>query len=358
MCQMAIYIANTGMINSIGYDTKMVHAVWRAGHSAYEISNHMTRDRHLATLAKIPSEAESPLVEQLDERSDIRPRDKRLLGYAQIAIEQALSRHQGAEVPLLLTGPENYSGFTNQLPNDFLRYLSQQTQAPIDYSASRLSSLGRAGVIESLRLAEHYLRSYNFPAVLVGGIDSGQYDAWLQKLDADGRLKTERPEPEDGFVPGDGAAMLLLTLDPSASLCTEQYRFRLAPPGIAEEAGHLYSDHPNLGAGLDRAVKEAASHLPSATKISRLFSSANGESFWAKELGVAVLRSSDIFQDLEHLHPADCYGDIGAATGATLIGVALWEAMQFSTNAATMITTSSDHALRSAVCLIPERISL
>lgn len=99
MCQMAIYIANTGMINSIGYDTKMVHAVWRAGHS-YEISNHMTRDRRLITLAKIPSEAESPLVEQLDERSDIRPRDKRLLGYAQIVIEQALSRHLGPDVPM------------------------------------------------------------------------------------------------------------------------------------------------------------------------------------------------------------------------------------------------------------------
>ncbi len=351
-----IYIANTGLITATGGTSDMVAAVYRAGISAYQRANYFTHDRHLMTLAQVPEASLPPLAENIN-LAKCSLRDQRLIRMLRVVLEQVLQNDHAQPIPLLLAGPENYRGLNHQLDNNFLRHLEQQVNPPIDYSLSRINSLGRAGVLEALRLAHHYLLDLGHPFVLIGGVDTAQNSAWLQMLDEDERVKSERPGTSDSFVPGDGAGCLLLTADPTLAMRHNDYIFALTPPGFGHEHGHLYSDEPYLGEGLHTAVQQTLAYLPERMKISHLYSSSNGESYWAKELGIAMTRASDHLHNLQHEHPADTYGDIGAATGAALIAVACYDLRHAKTPSPCLITTASDHAFRAAVCLIPERIA-
>lgn len=351
-----VYVANTGLITATGGTSDMVSAVYRTGLSAYQRANYFTHDRHLVTLAQVPEESLPPLA-GFFETASCSLRDQRLIRMLQVAAEQALQKYSGPAIPLLLAGPENYRGLHHQLSQNFLANFAQQVNLPIDYAFSRVNSMGRAGVLEALRLAYHYLLDLGHPYVLIGGVDTAQNSAWLQMLDQDERVKSERPGAADNFVPGDGAGCLLLTADPTLAARHLDYLIALTPPGFGHEHGHLYSDEPYLGEGLHEAVQQALGHLPEGLKVNRLYSSFNGESYWTKELGVAMTRASRRLHDLQHEHPADTYGDIGAATGAALISLACYDLRQASTTAPCLITTASDHAFRAAVCLIPERIA-
>src|SRR5690606_7316605 len=93
-------------------------------------------------------------------------------------------------------------------------------------------------------------------------------------------------------------------------------------PGLSDELGHIHSDFPYKGEALDKAFKHALVNINTA-KINRIYSTMNGEHYWAKEYGVAYLRNRDAFVDDVVLeHPADCYGDLGAASATALIALA------------------------------------
>ena len=350
------YIANCGLITSAGGNTLMTFSAYRAGINTYQAANYHSFDHHQVTLALVPDGALPPLADSIEEAELLSFRDERLLQMTQAAAQEALVYYRGEPVPLILAGPENYPGTTNQLPSNFLSTLKMQVDLPILYSASRVIGTGRTGVLEALRLAQFYLYSGQHDHVLIGGVDSCQHSAWLHFLDRTERLKSASPHRRaDTFVPGEGAAFLLLTNNPGYAMTTKGLVMALAEPGFSQEPGHIYSETPYRGDGLDAAVKQALHHLPEHHKIKYLFSSSNGESYWAKELGVAVTRSSHRFDDMKHQHPADCFGDLGAAMGGALIALAAYSSFKQSAPTPSLICTSSDSAYRAAVCLIPER---
>lgn len=336
----------------------MNFGAYRAGINTYQAANYHSFDHHQITLALVPDDVLPPLAESIEETELLNFRDERLLQMTQVAAQEALSHYHGEPVPLILAGPENYPGLVNQLPANFLSALKTQVDLPILYSASRVIGTGRTGVLEALRLAQFYLCSGQHDHVLIGGIDSCQHSAWLKFLESTERLKSASPHRRaDTFVPGEGAAFLLLTNNPAYAMITNGLVIALTEPGFSQEPGHIYSEAPYRGEGLDAAVQQALNQLPEPHKIEYLFSSSNGESYWAKELGVAVTRSSHRFNDMKHQHPADCFGDLGAATGGALIALAAYSNFTKTSPSHTLICTSSDSAYRAAVCLIPERIS-
>lgn len=351
------YIAKTQVLTAAGPNSLANFYAYRAGINTYQQANYHTLDHHQVTLALIPDAALPRLADALED-ADLSYRDERLLQMASGAIQEILAHHQGEPIPLIMAGPENYPNVNNQLPIQFLTLLRAQAELPILYSASRILCTGRTGMLEAVRLAQHYLASGHYQQVLVGGVDSCQHTDWLHLLERDGRLKSESPNGRgDTFAPGEGAAFLLLTNNPALSMNDKGYRITLSAPGFGEEPGHIYSDKPYQGAGLDAAVKAALSPLPAHQHISTVYSSMNGEHYWAKEFGVAMTRSSQRIHQFKHEHPADCYGDIGAASGGALIALAALESLKPSTPIHCLVCTSSDSAYRAAICVIPERIS-
>ncbi|MFP2962241.1 beta-ketoacyl synthase N-terminal-like domain-containing protein [Myxococcus sp. 1LA] len=177
---------------------------------------------------------------------------------------------------------------------------------------------GRAGTLALLGLAMELLSSRKANSVLVGGVDSRLDTGLLGVLDEEGRVHAE--EVLDGFVPGEGAGFLLLssrnTLPPSTRLAF------VSTPGLGVEQGHRYSAEPYLGNGLADAIRSAVRGA-SGSPVRTVLASFNGESFGGKEWGVAFIPNRDAFHEEPRMeHPADCFGDLGAACGPVLVGLA------------------------------------
>jgi 3-oxoacyl-[acyl-carrier-protein] synthase-1 len=76
----------------------------------------------------------------------------------------------------------------------------------------------------------------------------------------------------------------------------------------------------------------------------------NGESHWAKEWGVGFLRSRASFDESHSMkHPADCFGDTGAAAGALLAGLAALDA----SSGPALVYASSDLGPRASISIFP-----
>lgn len=160
----------------------------------------------------------------------------------------------------------------------------------------------------------------------------------------------------DSFVPGEAAGFLLLTRHPSLALVCDGQVIALNAPGIADEPGHLYSEEPYRGDGLDLAFKKALINQPEQS-IHSIYGSMNGENHWAKEYGVASLRNKKAFNDAVCLeHPADCYGDIGSATSSVLIALAAENLFKNTHAKSHLVYSSSDTAKRGTTII--EKISV
>jgi 3-oxoacyl-[acyl-carrier-protein] synthase-1 len=357
-----LYISSTGILTSIGGKSEQVYAATRAGISSFSAANYHTRDHQNVVLARVPDETLAPLSDRLNLGGKLSFRDKRLLRMsltaAQAAVTNNLPKHP---VPLILSVPEHYQGFDNGINPDFLNIFTKESAIPFDLASSRLIHTGRTGVIEAIKIAGHLLQSNDISHVLVGGVDSCQNGDYISHLDKDHRIKANRLYPEkaeDVFIPGEGAGFLLLTRQPLLAMGTQSYRIRIEDPGFSQEPGHFYSSTPCRGEGLDQSVKQAlAQSHKMGGKVQRIFSTMNGEHFWAKEFGVTLTRNQAQFSEQVKIeHPAEYYGDIGAAAGAGLIQLAQLDLLLKAPGKA-LVCTSSDHGFRASVCMTSEAIA-
>ena len=345
------YIAGTGTITPVGGDSRTNHLSIKAGISAYRSVDYFTRQRERMHMALIPEDALPPLIDELDVRGKLPFRYRRILRMCQAAAEQAMAEYQGDPVPLFLAMPANDYALQENVPARFLHLLQQQTGLPIDVGASRMIATGRTGVIDALDLALRYLTDLDAEYVLIGGADSYQNSDLLAALDRHNRVLA--PGVMDGFAPGEAAGLLLLTGNPQNALQSKSCLPCLTAPGFGEEPGHLFSDETYTGDGLAHAFVNALAGDEVYGAITTIYSSMNGERYWAKEYATAVLRNrKHIAEDYQIEHPADCYGDLGAATGAVLIDLALQAALADSRPPHCLVYCSADQRYRAACCLL------
>ena len=78
----------------------------------------------------------------------------------------------------------------------------------------------------------------------------------------------------------------------------------------------------------------------------------NGESHWGKEWGVAFIRNRPAFvEGHSMLHPADCYGEIGAACGPMMVALAALGLRTGRSRGPALVYASSDSGPRAACTL-------
>lgn len=343
-----VYIAGIGMITSIGANTEMTAAAVKAGISGYTVSDFYNLQHQPITMATVPDEVFSSIEFGIDEGDHYGEQYDRIIKMAILALREAIS-HQAIKqpVPLVLAMPEAAQG-DNYVPTDLLMTnLLKQKDVPLRSDQVRYMPAGRAAGIQGLDWAMHdlYQKGANF--VLVGGSDSHCSAARIYELDEADRLLA--PNRMDGFAPGEGAGFLLLTRHPQQAISRDGHIVALSQLGNGQEPGHFYSDQPYRGEGLDQAFKQALSEH-TGDGIHTVYASMNGESYWAKEYGVAAMRNGALLQDaVKTEHPADCYGDLGVATGPVLLGLAaenLWKQPGLATH---LVYSSSDGPWRAAV---------
>jgi 3-oxoacyl-[acyl-carrier-protein] synthase-1 len=239
-----------------------------------------------------------------------------MLRLASPALRTLAPNLKGAPVTLYLGLPES----TPKPPpwiEQFAPHLFQRVGLQLDESASRTFPLGRAASLVALEQALAATASNPDHPILVGGVDTYLDLRLLATLGAEGRIHGSRVM--DGFVPGEGAAFLWIQATSAHPNNTQ-----IQAAASATDPGHRYGTEPARGEGLAEALEILRSQLPDPNRpVATIFAGLNGESFEAKSWGVARLRHKDFFApDVSLQHPADCFADTGAATGAILTAMA------------------------------------
>jgi 3-oxoacyl-[acyl-carrier-protein] synthase-1 len=141
-------------------------------------------------------------------------------------------------------------------------------------------------------------------------LDAERLTEWDERR---GRLRSDRNP--DGFLPGEAAVALLF--EPPGE---RRALAAVAPPAFGVEPQPIGGDKNGL----------------------------NGESHRAFEWGLARMRLTPALDEARVRHPADCVGDVGAASGALLVGLAahLLERGRAATSA--LVFTASSAGQRAA----------
>lgn len=346
--QPKLYIAGMGMITPVGANAPMTAALIDAKMSAYAETDYIGQDGQPVIMAAVPDLVFQEVEAEIGEGDKFNTRHDRVIKMAIIAIREACAQRTTKQpVPLVLAMPHGQADEEGLTP--LIQNLERNCKPWINTEQTRRIHSGRAAGIEAIDFVFRYLLDSPHEFFLIGGSDSYQDYARLGPLADRERLLVVGAQ--DGFAPGEAAGFLLLTRSPKLALAREGNIVALHPPGIAEEPGHLYSEETYRGDGLDQAFKQALTNYNNPQqKIHRIYSSMNGEQHWAKEYGVAFIRNKDHFHEqVEIEHPAEYYGDIGAATAPVLIALAAEHLFNTAKATANLVYSSSDHAKRGTV---------
>lgn len=296
----------------------------------------------LATVSALPDELLGPA---------------RLSALASVALGEclrALPAGSAATLPLFLAVPGEPArasaaglGGPAQDPGDraLLDDLSSASGGAVDGPRSMALRFGRAGGALALTVAASRLRQRQVPFVLVGGVDSHHDADRLDALDDAKRLHAE--DVENGFLPGEGAAFLLLGPPGSAAPLA-----RIHSVAVENEPRPLGSAEPCQGLAMTLAMQRALEDADLSRPIrvvSDIVEERHRVSEWLLASGrlVAFLGSSP-----EHEQPLLVTGDLGAASLPFLVAyvAGLFRACAFEdAPRSVLVLGSSDGEERGAV---------
>jgi len=337
-------ILDVGMVSPLGLTAVTTAAAVRAGTSRYRDT--IVRDRRFEpiVMSLIPTED----LPELGEHAARATRYERMLFLSARALREAV-RHE-ARIPrtaVLLAVPDAHPGYPAAVAPTFLGQLARAAGVPFDLKRSRLFPNGRAGVFLALREALSRLDSGADERVVVGGVDTFLDPLLLLALDEEGRILAS--VVRDGFIPGEGAAFLLLAKPGTARRSDPTPLARIEAAAHAVEPGHRYSDEVYLGAGLDTAFERLFESAPPLPPVRTVYAGLTGESYSTREWGVSVLRHRErLAPDFALEHPADCFGDPGAALGAMMLGLSAIGIRRGYRQSPCLVWCSSDRAERGA----------
>lgn len=336
-------IGATNVLCPIGRGSEQAWASARAGMARIVSSNVMDRRANAIPMGLVPDDALGKLAPDI-EALPLPVRARRLL---RLAVPALQGLEVQAELPIrMFIGLPQLAEREAPWLRHFLRYLDTLTGVAVDIERSAIVTQGRAAALMALEQALQALRSDPATPVIFGGVDTHLDLNLLGSLDAERRLLV--PGAMDGFIPGEGAAFCVL----SAADTTATGILVNAAASISDP-GHRYGIEPARGEGLSDAIEQLRGQLENPVPpVGVTFAGFNGESFDAKLWGVARLRHNDFFAPAMPIeHPADKYGDAGAATGAILTALAATALADGSREGPALVWAASDRERRACALL-------
>jgi 3-oxoacyl-[acyl-carrier-protein] synthase I len=286
-----VAIVGIGMMTAVGLSAPETSASVRAGIVRCRESRVMAGDGSAIVTAAVPAR---PRGSPRDAPATATAREEALLRMAAAAITEA-AHALHARAPLFIGVPDDVTG-----DDELLAMLAAMTADAVDARSSRVVRGGREAGLAAVAMAAASGSAY----ALAGGVDSLLDPKTLATLVHAKRARCE--SIRDGFVPGEGAGFL----------------------GLARDHGKAHARIVATSANTNGELTAAMDLVLAADQpaIERVFASMNGERRWAMEWALARARLHDRFTtELRIEHPAESYGDIGAASGPVLAGLAALE---------------------------------
>lgn len=210
---------------------------------------------------------------------------------------------------------------------------------------------GHSGGIAAMQAALNLLDRDGIDIVLAGGVESYLEAETLEWLDDMEQLHSNNNLY--GFCPGEAAGFVALTRVNMAKWLGIRPLLELVSVGSGQEKNLIKTEDIVLGEGLSDAFKSVATGLSEGTQIDRIICDMNGERYRGNEYGFAVLKTSGLFQDAADFEaPADCWGDLGAASGPLYAAMVIEaESRGYGKGPLSMIWASSEAGRRDAAIL-------
>jgi 3-oxoacyl-[acyl-carrier-protein] synthase-1 len=281
---------------------------------------------------------------------------ERLVALARSALDEVIAKLTTgmawrAPLPVLLALPEPRPGFTAR---DAERVLAELRATPARGGVPlKIEGVGRghAGGLQALYLGAQRVARGEQDFCIAGGVES-YFEAdtidWLQE-----HLQLAGEDIRAGFTPGEGAGFLAI----ASAGARKQYRFRslgvVRGCGVAAETKLIKTDAVNTGEGLAQAVRAAAETLRLPVEaVDTSYCDINGERYRSEEWGFMLMRVPEAFRGIGYVAPADCWGDVGAASGPLFCNLAVqaW-ARRYAEGPRALVSAGSEAGLRGAAIL-------
>jgi len=222
-----------------------------------------------------------------------------------------------------------------------------ESVAVVDFVAAGACS-AQVGLVRAAEL----LSSNRVARCVIGAVDTQLQLRTVRWHEDNFRLKCSYVT--DGLMPAEAACFLVLERDNDARERGARVVAHIVSSSTAREHANILSDQPNTAAGLTVAVRQAldaAGVRPPQVGI--VWADLNGESYRAREWAFTEVRLG-FTTATELIHPADVHGDLGAATDASLLGLAaMCHGTGWSDGKPVVVFSGSEGGTRAATVLMP-----
>lgn len=338
-------ITGVGMLSPVGHSALVCMHSIRSAVSRLELQRLPDRSREWIAGGRVA--CWTPFV-----------RTRHLQALAEMALRQAV-RQAWAETP---TGPRSLAVLLGSPEAERPGYCFPSAGFSIEewIAAQRIGSLSHAEVLAggacsgqlALHRAVELLQSGRVDACLIGVSDT-QLQIRVTRWHEDNyRLKCAYLS--DGLMPAEAACFLVVERGPDAARRGARVIARILSVAGERESATIVSDRPNTAQGLTSAVRSALTDAAvEPGQLGMVWSDLNGESYRAREWAITEIRLG--FQsETTLMHPADCHGDLGAATDVSLLGLAaLCHGTGWSRDRPLLVIAGSEQGLRAATVIAP-----
>jgi 3-oxoacyl-[acyl-carrier-protein] synthase-1 len=346
MIEPAVYVAAIGCSTPVGRSALASAAAVRAG-----ISGLAEHPDMVDTVGEPMRVARAPW---LDLDIPVQARFEALLFPA---IEQVLQPIDAAadseiRIGLALGLPSVRPGLPTNLERDF-------SGSIVSRFANRLSALatfaiGHAAGFIGMHAAMAKLVAGALDACIVAGVESYLAPESLEWVEENDQFHGAGPLNNAwGFIPGEGAGAALFVAERSMELLRLEPLARLLSVGRGFERQRIKTKTVCIGEGLTAAFREGLAGLPSGAKVTDVYCDMNGEPYRADEFAFAALRSKEHFVSAsDFVAPADCWGDVSAASAPLAVMLAAIAARKgYANGAYALLWASSEGGERGAALL-------
>ncbi|HEU5136392.1 MAG TPA: beta-ketoacyl synthase N-terminal-like domain-containing protein [Steroidobacteraceae bacterium] len=211
---------------------------------------------------------------------------------------------------------------------------------------------GHASGLMAMQVAAQRVASGEATFCIAAGVDSYHDAESLTWLDRTGFLMSAANR--NGFPPGEAASACLLARESAAERHGLPVLARVAAATTAFEPKSIRSTEVCIGEGLTTALSGVISAVRAPPRmITATYCDLNGVRYRNEEFIYTMLRVQEAFFDAhDYQSPADCWGDVGAASGPLFASLAI-EARQrgYARGQFPLLWASSDGGHRSAILL-------
>lgn len=283
---------------------------------------------------------------------------RRIVALAKRAAAEALSAIEpegptkGVRLDVYFAMAEPRPGTLTEVERDLSAAMNDVVTPYFALGAVRFSWQGDAAGLLLVQHAVDRLHTREMQHVLLVAVDSFVCPETLEWLDENKQLKREGRT--SGFPPGEAAAAVLLAHKSSWMGRNVAPLAHIVACGSAREVNRMKTDTVCTGEALTQAFRAALQPVVERrTQVTDSYCDLNGERYRSEELMFAIVRMSPWFKhSTGYATPADCVGDVGAASGLLYLTLAAVAGMRgFAKGPLTLAWAGSENGLRAAVLL-------